>query len=188
MEKVKIGNFPVGTPTSFVGIDISGKEILAKIDDVLRMDYKAISSGTNKLRYTQYKPGSTTGIGSRILLIAPIPNLTDTIDAIGVLGSLFLLRGGVVDGQPYAPFYVKTDLSFFRVTGRLVGDLKIASAALYGASTNFNLGTCYYSGQLYMAIKFNTEYSFRTCFQGFYTDDCVFTHVITTDISDWTEL
>ena len=49
MEKVKIDNFPVGTPASFVGIDVSGKEILAKIDDVLRMDYKAISSGTNKL-------------------------------------------------------------------------------------------------------------------------------------------
>lgn len=188
MEKVKIGDFPVGAPTSFVGIDVSGNDILTKIDDVLRMDYEAISVGTNKLKYTQYKPGDTTGAGSRILLIAPIPNLIDTIDAIGVLGSLFILRGGLIDGQSYAPFYIKTDLSFFRVTGRFVGDLKIASAAVGGISTNFNLGTCYYSGQLYMAIKFNIEYAFKTCFQGFYTSDCVFRNVIEEDVTDWTDL
>lgn len=188
MEKIQIGDFPIGTPASFVGIDASGKEILAKLNDVVRMDYMADSSGTNKLRYTQYKPGATKGAGSRILLIAPIPNLTDTVDAIGILGSLFLLRGGLINDQPYAPFYVKVDLSFFRVIGKFVGDLKVASAALSGADTNFKLGTCYYNGQLYMAIKFNTEYAFKTCFQGFYTEDCVFTHVIVTDISEWTDL
>ncbi len=141
------------------------------------------------MRYTQYKYGATNGAGNKYLLIAPIPNLTDSVDTIGVLGSLFLLRGGILtDGSLYAPLYAKLELSFFRTSHRFLGDLKVASIVVSGASSNFTLGTCFHNGQMYMGIKFNTAFSFRTCFQGFYTYDCVFKHVVEPDISDWTDL
>lgn len=137
------------------------------------------------MRYTQLRYSSSSGAGSRILLFVPISGLTDKVDATGVLGSLFVLRAG----REYSPMMVKADIVLFRSASRLIKDMNVTGAWGGGdGSVNFKLGHCNYNGQLYLAIKLNTEYSLTTCFQGFYTSDCVFRNVIEEDVTDWTDL
>ncbi len=42
-------------------------------------------------------------------------------------------------------------------------------------------------GSYILAVKFNTN-SIITCFQGFYTTDCVFRNVLEENVTDWTDL
>lgn len=116
-------------------------------------------------------------------MIVPISGLTDKMDAAGAFGSLYVLRAGM----SYMPMMVKADIMLFRSSSFLVNDMNVMGASADGP-VNFKLGHCTYEGQLYLAVKFNTEFSITTCFQGFYTSDCVFRNVLEENVTDWTDL
>ena len=186
MEKIKLSEVGLtSAPSSIIGLTADHNVAQVTVDSLSEVEYTALASGTNKMRYTQLRYSSSSGVGSKILLFVPISGLTNRIDAAGVLGSLFVLRGGV----EYGPMMVKADIVLFRSASRLIKDMNVKGAWGNGdGSINFKLGHCNYNGQLYLAIKLNTEYSLTTCFQGFYTSDCVFRNVIEEDVTDWTEL
>ena len=95
-----------------------------------------------------------------------------------------MLRAGV----GYSPMMAKADIVLFRSASYLIKDMNVTGGWGGNNLVDFKLGHCRYNGQLYLAIKFNTEFSITTCFQGFYTSDCVFRNVIEEDVTDWTEL
>ena len=186
MEKIKLSEVGLtNAPSSIIGLTVDHNVAQVTVDSLSKVEYASLISGTDKMRYTQLRYGSSSGAGSRILLFVPISGLTDKVDATGVLGSLFVLRAGI----EYSPMMVKADIVLFRSASRLIKDMNVTGAWGGGdGSVNFKLGHCNYNGQLYLAIKLNTEYSLTTCFQGFYTSDCVFRNVIEEDVTDWTDL
>lgn len=186
MEKIKLSEVGLtNAPSSIIGLTADHNVAQVTVDSLSKVEYASLSSGTDKMRYTQLRYGSSSGAGSRILLFVPISGLTDKVDATGVLGSLFVLRAGI----EYSPMMVKADIVLFRSASRLIKDMNVTGAWGGGdGSVNFKFGHCNYNGQLYLAIKLNTEYFLTTCFQGFYTSDCVFRNVIEEDVTDWTDL
>ena len=185
MEKIKLSEVGLtSAPSSIIGLTADQNVAQVTVDSLSKVEYTALVSGTGKMRYTQLRYSNSIGAGSRILLFVPISGLTDKIDAAGVLGSLFVLRAGV----DYSPMMAKADIMLFRSASYLVKDMNVTGGWGGNNLVDFKLGHCRYNGQLYLAIKFNTEYSIATCFQGFYTSDCVFRNVIEEDVTDWTEL
>lgn len=186
MEKIKLSEVAfTNAPSSIIGLTADQNVAQVTVDSLSKVEYTALGSGTDKMRYTQLRYSSVSGAGSRIMLFVPISDLTDKIDAAGVLGSLFVLRAGAA----FSPMMAKADIMLFRSSSYLIKDMNVIGA--WGINNNlvdFKLGHCRYNGQLYLAIKFNTEYAIATCFQGFYTSDCVFRNVIEEDVTDWTEL
>lgn len=186
MEKIKLSEVAfTNAPSSIIGLTADHNVAQVTVDSLSKVEYTALASGTDKMRYTQLRYSTSSGAGSRILLFVPISGLTDKIDAAGVLGSLFVLRAGV----GYSPMMAKADIVLFRSASSLIKDMNVTGA--WGGGNNlvdFKLGHCRYNGELYLAIKFNTEFSITTCFQGFYTSDCVFRNVVEEDVTDWTEL
>lgn len=183
IEKVKLSEVATGNPASLIGLTSGQSLAQMPIDRLPKTEYIAMASGTDKLRYTQLRYSTTSGAGSRILLIVPISGLTDKMDAAGAFGSLYVLRAGT----GYMPMMVKADIMLFRSSSYLVNDMNVMGASADGP-VNFKLGHCTYEGQLYLAVKFNTEFSIITCFQGFYTSDCVFRNVLEENVTDWTDL
>ena len=183
IEKVKLSEVATGNPASLIGLTSGQSLAQMPIDRLPKTEYIALASGTDKLRYTQLRYSTTSGAGSRILLIVPISGLTDKMDAAGAFGSLYVLRAGM----GYMPMMVKADIMLFRSSSYLVNDMNVMGASSDGP-VNFKLGHCTYEGQLYLAVKFNTEFSIITCFQGFYTSDCVFRNVLEENVTDWTDL
>ena len=183
IEKVKLSEVATGNPVSLIGLTSGQSLAQMPIDRLPKTEYIAMASGTDKLRYTQLRYSTTSGAGSRILLIVPISGLTDKMDAAGAFGSLYVLRAGM----SYMPMMVKADIMLFRSSSFLVNDMNVMGASADGP-VNFKLGHCTYEGQLYLAVKFNTEFSIITCFQGFYTSDCVFRNVLEENVTDWTDL
>jgi len=183
IEKVKLSEVATGNPASLIGLTSGQSLAQMPIDRLPKTEYIAMASGTDKLRYTQLRYSTTSGAGSRILLIVPISGLTDKMDAAGAFGSLYVLRAGM----SYMPMMVKADIMLFRSSSFLVNDMNVMGASADGP-VNFKLGHCTYEGQLYLAVKFNTEFSIITCFQGFYTSDCVFRNVLEENVTDWTDL
>ena len=183
IEKVKLSEVATGNPASLIGLTSGQSLAQMPIDRLPKTEYIAMASGTDKLRYTQLRYSTTSGAGSRILLIVPISGLTDKMDAAGAFGSLYVLRAGM----DYMPMMVKADIMLFRSSSFLVNDMNVMGASADGP-VNFKLGHCTYEGQLYLAVKFNTNYSIITCFQGFYTTDCVFRNVLEEKVTDWTDL
>ena len=181
IEKVKLSEVATGNPASLIGLTSGQSLAQMPIDRLPKTEYIAMASGTDKLRYTQLRYSTTSGAGSRILLIVPISGLTDKMDAAGAFGSLYVLRAGM----SYMPMMVKADIMLFRSSSFLVNDMNVMGASADGP---VNLGHCTYEGQLYLAVKFNTEFSIITCFQGFYTSDCVFRNVLEENVTDWTDL
>lgn len=185
MEKIKLSEVSfTNAPSSIIGLTADQNVAQVTVDSLSKVEYTALGSGTDKMRYTQLRYSNSIGAGSRILLFVPISGLTDKIDAAGVLGSLFVLRAGI----GYSPMMVKADIVLFRSASYLIKDMNVTGAWGSNNLVYFKLGHCNYNGQLYLAIKLNTEYSLTTCFQGFYTSDCVFRNVIEEDVTDWTEL
>lgn len=185
MEKIKLSEVTfTSAPSSIIGLSADQNVVQVTVDSLSKVEYTALGSGTDKMRYTQLRYSNSIGAGSRILLFVPISGLTDKIDAAGVLGSLFVLRAGI----GYSPMMVKADIVLFRSASYLIKDMNVTGAWGSNNLVDFKLGHCNYNGQLYLAIKLNTEYSLTTCFQGFYTSDCVFRNVIEEDVTDWTEL
>ena len=186
MEKIKLSEVGLtSAPSSIIGLTADQNVAQVTVDSLSKVEYTSLASGTDKMRYTQLRYSPSSGAGSRILLFVPISGLTGKIDAAGVLGSLYVLRAGV----EYNPMMVKADIVLFRSASYLIKDMNVTGA--WGGDNNlvdFKLGHCRYNGELYLAIKFNTEFSSTTCFQGFYTSDCVFRNVIEEDVTDWTEL
>lgn len=183
IEKIKLSEVATGNPASLIGLTSGQSLAKMPIDRLPKTEYIAMASGTDKLRYTQLRYSTTSGAGSRILLIVPISGLTDKMDAAGAFGSLYVLRAGT----GYMPMMVKADIMLFRSSSYLVNDMNVMGASADGP-VNFKLGHCTYEGQLYLAVKFNTEFSIITCFQGFYTSDCVFRNVLEENVTDWTDL
>lgn len=183
IEKVKLSEVATGNPASLIGLTSGQSLAQMPIDRLPKTEYIAMASGTDKLRYTQLRYSTTSGAGSRILLIVPISGLTDKMDAAGAFGSLYVLRAGM----SYMPMMVKADIMLFRSSSFLVNDMNVMGASADGP-VNFKLGHCTYEGQLYLVVKFNTEFSIITCFQGFYTSDCVFRNVLEENVTDWTDL
>ena len=183
IEKVKLSEVATGNPASLIGLTSGQSLAQMPIDRLPKTEYIAMASGTDKLRYTQLRYSTISGAGSRILLIVPISGLTGKMDAAGVLGSLYVLRAGM----DYMPMMVKADIMLFRSSSFLVNDMNVMGVSANGP-VNFKLGHCTYEGQLYLAVKFNTEFSIITCFQGFYTSDCVFRNVLEENVTDWTDL
>jgi hypothetical protein len=183
IEKVKLSEVATGNPVSLIGLASGQSLAQMPIDRLPKTEYIAMASGTDKLRYTQLRYSTISGAGSRILLIVPISGLTDKMDAAGAFGSLYVLRAGM----SYMPMMVKADIMLFRSSSFLVNDMNVMGASADGP-VNFKLGHCTYEGQLYLAVKFNTEFSIITCFQGFYTSDCVFRNVLEENVTDWTDL
>lgn len=183
IEKIKLSEVATGNPASLIGLTSGQSLAQMPIDRLPKTEYIAMASGTDKLRYTQLRYSTTSGAGSRILLIVPISGLTDKMDAAGVLGSLYVLRAGT----GYMPMMVKADIMLFRSSSYLIKDMNVMGASTDGP-VNFKLGHCTYEGQLYLAVKLNTNFSIITCFQGFYTSDCVFRNVLEENVTDWTDL
>ena len=184
IEKIKLSEAAfTNTPSSVIGLTVGQNVAQVTVDSLSKIEYAALTSGTNKMQYTQLRYSNSIGAGSRILLFVPIPSLTDKIDAAGVLGSLYVLRAGV----GYSPMMVKADIMLFRSNSYLIKDMNVIGAS-GNSSVKFNLGHCRFEGQLYLAIKFNTEFSITTCFQGFYTSDCEFRSVVEEQVTDWADL
>ena len=152
IEKVKLSEVATGNPASLIGLTSGQSLAQMPIDRLPKTEYIAMASGTDKLRYTQLRYSTISGAGSRILLIVPISGLTGKMDAAGVLGSLYVLRAGM----DYMPMMVKADIMLFRSSSFLVNDMNVMGASADGP-VNFKLGHCTYEGQLYLAVKFNTE-------------------------------
>lgn len=185
MEKIKLSEVGLtSAPSSIIGLTADQNVAQVTVDSLSKVEYTALTSGTDKMRYTQLRYSPSSGAGSRILLFVPISGLTDKIDAAGVLGSLFVLRAGV----DYSPMMAKADITLFRSASNLIKDMNVIGAWGGNNLVDFKLGHCRYNGQLYLAIKLNTEYTLTTCFQGFYTSDCVFRNVVEEEVTDWTEL
>ncbi|WP_349846671.1 hypothetical protein [Bacteroides cellulosilyticus] len=186
MENIKLSEVVLtNSPSSIIGLTADHNVAQVTVDSLSKVEYVSPTTGTDKMRYTQLRYSSSSGAGSRILLFVPISGLTNKVDATGVLGSLFVLRAGI----EYSPMMVKADIVLFRSASRLIKDMNVTGAWGGGdGSVNFKMGHCNYNGQLYLAIKLNTEFSITTCFQGFYTSDCVFRNVIEEDVTDWTDL
>lgn len=186
MEKIKLSEVAfTNAPSSIIGLTADQNVAQVTVDSLSKVEYTALASGTDKMRYTQLRYSTSSGAGSRILLFVPISGLTGKIDAAGVLGSLYVVRAGV----EYNPMMAKVDIVLFRSSSYLIKDMNVTGAwGGYNNLVDFKLGHCRYNGELYLAIKFNTEFSIITCFQGFYTSDCVFRNVIEEDVTDWTEL
>ena len=183
IEKIKLSEVVTGYPASLIGLTSGQSLAQMPIDRLPKTEYIAMASGTDKLRYTQLRYSTTSGAGSRILLIVPISGLTDKMDAAGAFGSLYVLRAGI----GYMPMMVKADIMLFRSSSYLVYDMNVMGASADGPVI-FILGHFTYEGQLNLAVKFNTEFSIITCFQGFYTTDCVFRNVLEENVTDWTDL
>ena len=185
MEKIKLSEVGLtNAPSSIIGLTADHNVAQVTVDSLSKVEYVSPTTGTDKMRYTQLRYSSSSGTGSRILLFVPISGLTNKVDATGVLGSLFVLRAGI----EYSPMMAKADIVLFRSASRLIKDMNVTGAWGGDGSVNFKMGHCNYNGQLYLAIKLNTEFSITTCFQGFYTSDCVFRNVIEEDVTDWTDL
>ena len=150
IEKVKLSEVATGNPASLIGLTSGQSLAQMPIDRLPKTEYIAMASGTDKLRYTQLRYSTTSGAGSRILLIVPISGLTDKMDAAGAFGSLYVLRAGM----SYMPMMVKADIMLFRSSSFLVNDMNVMGASADGP-VNFKLGHCTYEGQLYLAVKFN---------------------------------
>lgn len=184
IEKIQLADVAfTNTPSSVIGLTADQNVVQVTVDSLSKVEYTALTSGTDKMRYTQLKYITTSGAGNRILLFVPISGLTDRMDAAGVLGSLYILRAGA----EYSPMMAKADIMLFRSASYLIKDMNVIGASGNG-SVNFKLGHCRFDGQLYLAMKFNSAFSFINCFQGFYTSDCVFRSVLEEKVTDWANL
>ena len=85
IEKVKLSEVATGNPASLIGLTSGQSLAQMPIDRLPKTEYIAMASGTDKLRYTQLRYSTTSGAGSRILLIVLISGLTDKMDAAGAL-------------------------------------------------------------------------------------------------------
>ncbi len=126
-------------------------------------------SGKDGMFHSVFRVIGTSGANgaSSVLLVAPISDLSTTIESLsGIFGRFYLTRGG--DGA--LPSVAMPDVILYKAYNR-------ASASFrdFGPIA-VKPGYCTYNGQMYLAIKFPASYSnFTISFSGLHSGNCVFT-------------
>lgn len=170
--KDAINSYPDGVLKNISGVDINGNVVTENVEHYANERKLAgiLAVGGNEgllhnsFKYLGVKKGD--GIGS-VMLIAPFSEEKQQMR--GIIGRIYIMRGSSANRLNATLFDVIVVKAFL-------------DPKLYSSSNSYTAVTCIYNGRKYLALNLNNDSLFEVYFSGIYSGDCVFQHVLASDV------
>lgn len=173
MADLKESTMPIGTPTHLRGLDSNKNGILVTMEELKNRNKIIIDyvRGNEGLYYADFKKlGSKLDGKSSVLLISQYTD--DKINWSGIMGRMFITRG---DDNSLLMANI-TDV----ICCRAYSNIELLTNHL--GSYEVQARKCMYNNLKYLAIRFPHSPGAGICFNGIYSGNCVFMHVLETEV------